>query len=129
MLCSEEEKECINLQYVHPYMKHVVVQCLHMCWSAQEPYAPFLLSGDVRSGSKPCCIFNEGRTCSEPLSHYLSCLCLLSFSPACHPHGEQRIQLNLTSFYEYECHPTPTTHPPIEANKANTVASCAGANA
>lgn len=100
--------------------------CAH-CWSEQEPHAPFLSGGDVRSWSKPCCIFNEGLTCSEPLSHCLSCLCLL------HPHlhgilKEKRI-LSITGFHEYECHPTPPVEPPVEVNTANTVAPSIGANA
>lgn len=45
----------------------------------QEPYAPFL-SGDVRSGSKACCIFNESLTYSAPPSHYPSCQCRLVFT-------------------------------------------------
>lgn len=59
--------------------------CAH-CWSEQEPYAPFLQGGDVRSGSKACCIFNESLTYSVPVSQYLSCQCLLHL----HLHGTTR---------------------------------------
>lgn len=74
---------------VHWVGKGCIRACIHETWSGQmsaqcrseqEPYAPFLSGGDVRSGSKLCCIFNESLTSSVPLSHYLSCQCLL------HPH-------------------------------------------
>lgn len=76
------------------------------CWSEQEPYAPFLQGGDVRSGSKACCIFNESLTYSVPLSQYLSCQCLL------HPHlhgttREDRMNASKPHrcFQESGCHP------------------------
>lgn len=81
------------------------------CCSEQEPYAPFLSGGDVRSGSKPRCIFNESLTSSVPLSHYLSCQCLL------HPHlhgtpreeRKQRMPLSLRDAFQTL---NATPHPP-----------------
>lgn len=92
---------------VHTFTVHT---CIHEtwsgqvsahCWPEQEPYAPFLSGGDVRSGSKPWCIFNESLTSSVSPSHYLSCQCLL------HPHlhgtprkdRKQRMPLSLTNAF------------------------------
>lgn len=83
----KEGNGCMNVD-VHAYIKHGVVRCLRIVGQRREPYAPFL-SVDVRSGSKPCCIFNESLTSSVPLSHCLSCQCLLN--PDLHgTHGEKR---------------------------------------
>lgn len=98
-------------KWVHKFAERI---CIHEtcsgqmsahCWSEREPYAPFL-SGDGKSGSKPCCIFNESLTSPVPLSHCPSCQRL----PHPHLHGTHRE----SGEYHWaspksECHPTHPT--------------------
>lgn len=63
------------------------------CWSEKEPHAPFLSSGDVRSGSKPCCIFNESLTSSVSLFILLE---LSSSSPAWHSWEDRKQAMSLS---------------------------------
>lgn len=108
-------------------MKHVAVQCLHIAGQRRNLMLHFSrVEMWVVEVSHASSLMRVWHVQSHYLTIYPVCS---SSSPACHSHGEQRIQQNLTCSHEYECHPTPSIEPPIEANTANTVAPCAGANA